>query len=161
MSMGKLCFVLLLFSSVVAAEEKRDERDDLAKLQGAWRGRDIEVKGMPSSLGSAFAMVLRFDKNTFTIEQDGKVAVRGTFTLDSNQKPKTIDMTITETMQTVNNGALVLGIYKLDKDELRLCTTKANGQDRPKRFSTKASVPHTLFTFQREKSTTTPPKREK
>ncbi len=144
-----ILFVLGTLASIGSAEEKRDDREG---IQGVWRGRAVEVKGLPSTLSSAVGMVLRFEKNTFTIEHEGKVAVRGTFALDPSHKPKTIDFTIEESLQASNKGAQVWGIYKLDKDELRLCTTKANGQDRPKRFSTKQSVPHTLFAFQREKA---------
>lgn len=144
-------FVSGVLLSASPAAEKRDDRVDSEKLQGVWRGRSIDVKGMPLMPSSAYNMLLRFEKDTFAIEQEGKVTVRGKFTLDPAQKPKTIDLTITDTMQSVNNGARVLGVYEVEKDRLRLCTTKANGEDRPKRFGTKPSTPHTLFTFQREK----------
>ncbi|MGH7171610.1 MAG: hypothetical protein ACRELG_15140, partial [Gemmataceae bacterium] len=77
--------------------------------------------------------------------------VQGRYTLDPANKTKTIDLTITDTVQTVNKGAFVLGIYDLEKDQLRLCTTKANGQDRPKKLISKPGTTHSLFTFRKEK----------
>lgn len=145
-------FVFGVLLSASLASEKRDDRDDLEKLQGAWRGRELEIKGLSSPPSSAYGMMLRFEKKTFTIEQDGKVTVRGTFALDPAQKPKTIDLTIADTVQSVNKGAQVLGVYEVNKDRLRLCTTKANGQDRPKKLVSKPGTTHTLFTFQREKT---------
>jgi uncharacterized protein (TIGR03067 family) len=148
-------FVSGVLLSTSPAGEQRGDASDAEKLQGAWRGRSIEVKGMPLMPSSAYNMVLRFEKDTFAVEQEGKMTVRGTFVLDPARKPKTIDLTVTDTLQTVNKGALVLGIYEVEKDRLRLCTTKANGQDRPKRFGTKPGTPHTLFVFEREKAKTT------
>lgn len=144
-------FVFVVSLSVSPASEKSDNRDDLEKLQGVWRGRAVEIKGLSAPPSSAYGMMLRFDKNTFAIEQDGKITVRGTFALDPAQKLKTIDLTITDTLQAVNIGARVLGVYEIDKDWFRLCTTKANGQDRPKRLVSKTGTTHTFFAFQREK----------
>jgi uncharacterized protein (TIGR03067 family) len=128
-----------------------NDLDDLQKIQGAWRGIELEIKGDSLPPPSARSMRVRFDKDTFTIEQAGKLTVLGRYSIDPASKPKTIDLTIIETVQAVNKGALVLGIYELKKDQLKLCTTKANGQDRPKKLSTKRGTPHSLFTFQKEK----------
>lgn len=144
-------FAFVVSLSVSFAGEKPDNRDDLEKLQGVWRGRAVEIKGLSAPPSSAYSMILRFDKNTFAIEQDGRITVRGTFVLDTAQKQKTIDLTIADTLQAVNKGAQVLGIYEIEKDWFRLCTTKANGQDRPKRLVSKPGTTHTLFAFQREK----------
>ncbi len=128
-----------------------DNGDDVQKLQGTWRGVALEIKGDLLPPTSARTLWFHFEKDTFTIRQEGKITVEGSYTLDSSRKPKTIDLTITETVQAVNKGALVQGIYKLEKDRLWLCTTKANGEDRPKKFLSKRDAAHTLFTFQKEK----------
>jgi uncharacterized protein (TIGR03067 family) len=133
------------------AAEVPDERDDTQKLQGVWRGAELEIKGDTLPPTSARSMRLRFTKDNFTIEQGGKITVQGRYTLDPASKPKTIDLTIADTVQAVNKGAVVLGIYELEKNQLRLCTTKANDQDRPKKLATKRGTPHSLFTFQKEK----------
>ena len=124
---------------------------DIEKLQGSWRGDSLAIKGNYLPTPEAKSLWLFFTKDTFRIEQGGKVTVRGTFTLDATRKPKTIDLAITETVQSENKGTSVLGIYELDKGKLTLCTTKANGQDRPKKLISQAGNTHTVFTFKKEK----------
>jgi uncharacterized protein (TIGR03067 family) len=161
MRLAAMIFAFGVILSPSRAAEKPDDRADTEKLQGVWRGRSIDAKGLSLMPSSAYNLLLRFDKDSFTVEQEGQVTVRGTFALDPAQKPRTIDLTLKETVQTVNKGAVVRGIYEIDKDGLRLCTTKANGEDRPKRFVSKSGTPHTLFTFQREKGKTPVSKEKK
>ncbi|MHB1425824.1 MAG: TIGR03067 domain-containing protein [Gemmataceae bacterium] len=130
---------------------KHEDGDDRVKMQGVWRGLALEIKGDALPPPAARSMRIRFDKDTFTIEQEGVLTVQGRYTIDSTHTPKTIDLTITETVQTVNKGSLVLGVYALEKDQLRLCTTKANGQERPKKLVSNHGTTHTLITFQKEK----------
>jgi len=127
-----------------------DPREDSEKLQGSWRGVSLQIKGDFLPPSEASSLLLRFAKDTFTVEQGGQVTVRGTFTLDATQKPKAIDLVITQTVQDKNKGTTVLGVYELGKDTLKLCTTKANGPDRPKKLAPKTGSTHTLFTFARE-----------
>jgi uncharacterized protein (TIGR03067 family) len=140
-----------LLLAAAPASENDDPREDLDKLQGAWRGDSLQIKGDYLPMSEASSLRLLFAKDTFRVEQGGRVTVRGTFTLDASQKPKTIDLAITETVQAENQGTMVLGIYELGKGTLRICTTKANGQDRPKKLASRAGSTHTLFTFKREK----------
>lgn len=134
-----------------AALAMRDRSGDIQNIQGVWRGLAIEIKGDPLTPPSARSMRIRFDKDSFTIQQEGRITTQGRYTIDPTHYPATIDLTITDTVQTVNTGAIVLGVYALEKDRLKLCTTKANGQDRPKRFTSKRGTAHTFFTFQKEK----------
>lgn len=130
---------------------KHDDGDDAVKILGVWRGMALEIKGMSLPPPAARGLRIRFDKDTFSIEQDGIITVQGRYSIDTTHKPKTIDLTITETVQTVNKGSLVLGVYALEKEQLRLCTTKANGEDRPKKLVSNHGTTHTLITFQKEK----------
>jgi uncharacterized protein (TIGR03067 family) len=146
--------IALLAGLLLAAaptSENDEPRQDSEKLQGAWRGDSLQIKGNYVPTPEARSLWLFFTKDTFRVEQGGRVTVRGTFTLDATQKPKTIDLAITETVQSENKGTMVLGIYELGKGTLTLCTTKADGQDRPKKLASQAASTHTLFTFKREK----------
>jgi uncharacterized protein (TIGR03067 family) len=146
-----LAIVSGLLLGVGRPGEKPNPLEDLQKIQGVWRGIELEIKGDSLPPPCARSLWLRFDKDTFTIEQGGKITVQGRYTIDPASKPKTIELTIIDTVQAVNKGALVLGIYELQKNQLRLCTTKANGQDRPKKLVSKRGTTHSLFTFQKEK----------
>ncbi|MGH7226018.1 MAG: hypothetical protein ACRELF_22605, partial [Gemmataceae bacterium] len=77
--------------------EKRDPLEDLQRIQGVWRGAELEIKGDSLPPTSARSLWLRFDNGTFTIEQGGKITVQGRYTLDPANKTKTIDLTITDT----------------------------------------------------------------
>ncbi|HTU23498.1 MAG TPA: TIGR03067 domain-containing protein [Gemmataceae bacterium] len=140
---------LLMAAGPVA--EMRDDGDDIPKLQGVWRSFELEIQGESLPPDCARSMWLRFHKDSFTIEQGGKITVQGRYTINPASKPKTIDLTITDTVKVVNKGALVLGVYELKNNQLRLCTTKANGQDRPKALVSKRGTAHFLFTFLKEK----------
>jgi uncharacterized protein (TIGR03067 family) len=140
-----------LLLAAAPAKENDDLREDNDKLQGAWRGDSLQIKGDYLPISEASSLRLLFAKDTFRVEQGGRVTVRGTFTLDATQKPKTIDLAITQTVQAENQGTMVLGIYELGKGTLTICTTKANGQDRPKKLASRAGSTHTVFTFKRAK----------
>lgn len=151
MRMMAVVVVSGLLLAVDRPAEVPDDGDDIQKFQGAWRGVELEIKGDSYARESARGLRLRFDKDAFTMEQGGKITVQGRYTIDPTSSPKTIDLTIIDTVQAVNKGALVLGVYELKKDQLMLCTTKANGQDRPKKLVSKQGTTHSLFTFQKEK----------
>jgi uncharacterized protein (TIGR03067 family) len=140
-----------LLLAAAPASENDDPREDMERLEGAWRGDSLQIKGNYLLTQEARSLLLLFAKDTFRVEQGGRVTVKGTFTLDATHKPKTIDLAITETVQAENKGTMVLGIFELDKSTLTLCTTKANGLDRPKKLASRAGSTHTLFTFKREK----------
>lgn len=145
--------IALLAGLLLAAappSESDVPRDDIERLQGVWRGDSLQIKGDFLPMAEAKSLRLIFAKDTFRVEQGGRVTVQGTFTLDATHKPKTIDLAIAETVQAENKGTMVLGIYELGKGTLMLCTTKADGRDRPKKLASRAGSTHTLFTFKRE-----------
>src|SRR5947209_4442929 len=92
--MMRLTVVVTLSGLLLAAgpaEKVQDDRDDTQKLQGVWRGVELEIKGGSMPPPSARSMRLRFEQETFTIEQGGKITVQGRYTIDPASNPKTID----------------------------------------------------------------------
>ena len=49
-----------------------------------------------------------------------------------------------------DKGKVLQGIYELDKDTLRWCTSAPGGKERPGEFSTKAGSKIWLFTLEKE-----------
>jgi uncharacterized protein (TIGR03067 family) len=138
---------------VLAADPpKKDDavQKDKEALQGAWRPVSAEQGGKDHTEG-AKEHLLVFEKDTFTVKKGDEVIIKGTFQLDPSQKPKAIDMTITEAKKDGDTGKEVHGIYELDKGTLRWCTAEPGGTDRPKEFATQEGTRHMLLTLKKEK----------
>jgi uncharacterized protein (TIGR03067 family) len=90
-------------------------------------------------------------ERAFTIKRGDQLFLKGTFTLDPSQKPKTIDMKVTEGRREEDKGKVVRGIYELNQDTLKWCTADPGSEERPKEFATKEGTRHMLVTLNREK----------
>jgi uncharacterized protein (TIGR03067 family) len=119
-------------------------KDDAQKLQGTWQFVSLEVEGakMPAAALAGSEITIRGD--TFVTTSPGAVD-KGTFTLDTGKKPRTIDFTFTEGPE---KGMTTWGIYELDGDTLRVCLS-LRGRDRPIGFATKVGSGHALETLKR------------
>ena len=74
-----------------------------------------------------------------------------TFKLDANKTPPTVDMTILSAANAKDKeevGRILLGIYALDGDHLRLCVAP---RERPTAFETKGKPDTVLLVLKREK----------
>jgi uncharacterized protein (TIGR03067 family) len=125
---------------------------ELEKLQGCWRGSALEVKGETRSWYEARTLQFAFVKNTFTVKQGDRVIAQGYFRIDLSKRPRAIDLAITETVQEENKGRVVQGIYEVNGLDLKLCTTRSAGGERPKKLSTSrySNTTETLFTLKKE-----------
>src|SRR5689334_4958876 len=78
---------------------------DFESLQGSWKLALAVHDGKPVT-GAGLNVKLRVDGNRVSVDQVGS----GTFTLDENAKPKTVDISISE---GPNQGKNALGIYEI------------------------------------------------
>ncbi len=138
------------------ADLLRAKKDAIAKelkaLEGTWEavagvrdGDNVNFNG-----DKKLRITLGAD-GAYTVECGGEVIAGGKWDLYPWQKPKAVD-------DTTANGKLVLGIYELAGDELRLCQGMPhyNGpvtprMARPTTFSSKRGSKRWLTTFRREK----------
>jgi uncharacterized protein (TIGR03067 family) len=141
-TIGAVLTVCLL----VAAD---NDKTDKERLQGAWRPTSGERGGAVQE--EAKEHLLIFEGSTFTIKRGDQQLMKGTFTLDPSQTPKTIDMKITEGRRDEDKGKEVHGIYELTKDSLKWCTASPGSKDRPMEFATKAGSKEMLVVLKREK----------
>jgi RNA polymerase sigma factor (sigma-70 family) len=118
------------------ADPARQDRD---KLQGTWQAVSGEADGqaLPEESVKDYKMVVTGDRMKLTKAGDGG---EGTLKLDPTQKPKTIDIEISENEKAI-------GIYELNGDELRLCMVEDNGLARPTEFEGKDKA--VFFVFKR------------
>lgn len=144
---SNLPFVLaasVLLAAVLGDENKNQENK---KLEGTW-----SVTSVVRNRNELPAEQL---KDLQTIFRDGRVAFKhgdtilseGTFQLDPDKMPRTIDLT---TKDTNGKESTTLAIYDLTEDNLRICGAQP-GEERPSEFAANDGSGHTLTTFQRVK----------
>ncbi|MFO0799585.1 MAG: TIGR03067 domain-containing protein [Gemmataceae bacterium] len=114
-----------------AAQPPKDDpaKAELAKLQGEWAVKSIEVAGMPLPGDLPGKLVIEGAKF-------GGLGSTMTITLDPTKAPKEIDLV------RGPGGQKWMGLYKLDGDTLTLCLAmiekgKPEAQTRPADFDRK------------------------
>ncbi len=132
---------------LVAAAGARDDKKEMAKLEGEWTMVSGEASGMsmPREMVKTGKRVAR-DGET-TISFGGRLYFKAKFRIDPSKKPKTIDYTMTE---GPTKGKTHLGIYKLDGDTVTFCFA-APDKERPTDFTAKEGSKRTLSVWKREK----------
>jgi uncharacterized protein (TIGR03067 family) len=129
-----LMMVLLGVLGTLAARAADDDPeppgDDMAAFLGEWELASIKFIGKDVNLpADALKMTMTFGRgkslkmSTMGMTKDGK------WQIGTNKKPKHID--ITDDGQR-NSQA----IYKLEKDQLTICTPENPGGERPRDFTT-------------------------
>jgi uncharacterized protein (TIGR03067 family) len=133
--------LLLVGLLVTAGAVAQDAKQELQKLKGTWTVVKAERNGQAND-------EIKDDKLILT--EDGKLTVKakdrdqeGTFEVNPTKKPKTIDV-------KPGSEGIVLGIYELDGDNLKLCFGRP-GNDRPTAFESKPDSGVMLITLKRDK----------
>ena len=149
--MTRYLVTLLAVGVLLAADApKGDAKKDQEALQGTWRPVSSEQDGKDQT-DEAKDHTLTFEKDTFTVKKGDEVRIKGTFKVDPSKKPKTIDMTVTEGGKDEDKGKEIHGIYELDGDTLKWCTSRPGNKERPKEFSTKEGGDDMLVKLKKEK----------
>lgn len=135
--------VAFLFSPIAAADDA--VKEEMKKFQGTWQLVTAETDGnkLDAKTAAKIHVVIEGGKHTVYFGDD-VVAKAIPMTLDPSKKPK-------EATDTLPDGTEIKGIYELDGDTLKSCTSEA-GKARPKEFSAKAGSGQTLRVFKRVKS---------
>jgi uncharacterized protein (TIGR03067 family) len=116
------------------ADDKAEVEKELKKFQGTWTFESSEAGGKGLPAGELKGLVLTFEGDKHTVKKGLEVIQVGTQKLDPSQSPKAIDVTMTEGL---NKGAVMLGIYEIDGDTLRVCFDE-KGKKRPTEFKSPA-----------------------
>jgi uncharacterized protein (TIGR03067 family) len=144
----RTCLLLsLIVASIAHAQpENAKLKKELAELQGVWRLTGFEVDGKE--------LFLMEEKQSHWVIKGDKILWGGedlaTLMLDSAANPKCIDLGF------VKSKRVHEGIYKLDKDRLKICVgVMADGvKDRPLSFDTKGIDKYRTMIFVRDKAGT-------
>jgi uncharacterized protein (TIGR03067 family) len=126
------CAFALVASALVgvAADDKADK--DLKQFQGVWTIESREVGGKKEPAEKNKYVTGTFDGDKVVVKHGDKVLMKGTQKLNPSRTPKAVDVTITE---GDGKGALMLGIYEIDGDTLKVCFDE-EGKNRPTEFKT-------------------------
>lgn len=112
------------------ADEKADLEKEVRKFQGTWTFESSEAGGKELPAGELKGFILTFEGDKHTVKKGDEVIQVGTQKLDPSKSPKTIDVTMVE---GPNKGTVMLGIYEIDGDTLKVCFDP-QGKKRPTEF---------------------------
>jgi uncharacterized protein (TIGR03067 family) len=115
-------------------EGKADVEKEFKKFHGVWTFESVEAGGKKSPADDLKGLTLTFAGDKYTVKKGDEVIQVGTQKLDPSKSPKTIDVTVTEGLK---KGAVMLGIYEIDGDTLKVCFDE-EGKKRPTEFKSPA-----------------------
>jgi uncharacterized protein (TIGR03067 family) len=144
---GLLVLACLL---MLGAEESKDAKADLKKLDGSWKVVKLIYNGENFTKEDDITIAMEFKDGVATVrasESIKKEYAKVRFTLDPSVTPKLLDLSIIAGAQ---KDAKMEGIYKLDGDKLTLCV-KVLGNGRPAKFESPEGESIALVELTREK----------
>src|ERR1700687_2839112 len=127
-----LCTLVFTASGGTGArvDDKADVEKELKKFQGTWTFESVETGGKEQPAAEFKGMTVTFEGDKFTVKKGDEVIQACTQKLDPSKSPKTLDVTVAEGL---NKGAVMLGIYEISGDTLRVCFDP-EGKKRPMEF---------------------------
>jgi uncharacterized protein (TIGR03067 family) len=143
--MKYLILMVVLFAlafTAFAGEPPHDASD----IQGTWLPTEAVLGGEPMKDDFLTNTVLKLDHGKYEVTVSG-ASDKGTYTIDSAIKPKTLDITGTE---GPNAGRKIPAIYELRGDTLRICYG-LGGSARPSEFNSPPGTKFFLVTYHRKK----------
>jgi uncharacterized protein (TIGR03067 family) len=139
-----LCIGLTVAASLSAFAA--DSPDDAKAVQGSWTPAKAELAGQPMTEAVLKSISLKLDNGKYEVFV-GALPDKGTYTIDSKTKPKSMTITGTE---GPNNGKTFPAIYELKGDTLRICYD-LSGAKRPTEFKSVAGTKLYLVIYNRKK----------
>lgn len=126
------CAVGFAASSVsgILADDKMDLEKEVKQFQGTWTFESSETGGKELPAGELKGLILFFEGDKHTVKKGEEVIQVGTQKLDPSKSPKAIDVTVSD---GPNKGKVMLGIYEIDGDTLKVCFDP-QGKKRPTEF---------------------------
>ncbi len=106
---------------------------DASKIDGTWTvvGGSSDGQKIPEQSLKETPVTMELKNGKYTLFVAGKKLEAGTYRLDINKKPATIDLSLTA---GADKGKTLLGIFKLASGQLTIAMSKAGVKLRPKNF---------------------------
>jgi uncharacterized protein (TIGR03067 family) len=127
-----LCTLVLTASGGTGARagDNTDVEKERKKFQGTWTFESVEADGKKQPAAEFKGMTLTFEGDRFTVKKGDEVIMVGTQKLDPSRSPKAVDVKVAKGL---NKGAVMLGIYEIRGDTLKVCFDP-EGKKRPTEF---------------------------
>ena len=141
------CFLAALLAVVLVGVEAR-AADDLEAFQGTWKVVGGEANGQEIPDAELPDGTVTFAKDHFEAIV-GDDTFEGTFELDADRDPKTIDLAHEK---GPHRGQAQYGIYKFEDEKLIICVAEPGKPEveRPTEFRTRQDDDEVLFEFERD-----------
>jgi uncharacterized protein (TIGR03067 family) len=120
-------------------------KEDLAKLQGAWRIESSIWNGVREPETAKSVMIVFQGDKFITVDKDGN-RLEDAIKLFPHQNPKAIDY------WSKGGGQAAPGIYALEGDTFKWCSAGGNNQIRPTSFVSEHGSKQSLVVMRRKKS---------
>ena len=143
--MKNLFYICLTFAASLTAFAA-DPSGDAKAVQGSWTPAAAELAGQPMTDAVLKSISLKLENGKYEVSVGG-APDKGTYTLDSATKPKSMTITGTE---GPNHGKTFPAIYELKGETLRICYD-LSGAKRPTEFKSIAGTRLYLVTYNRKK----------
>ncbi len=139
---------LLLFTllAVALAAFAGDKTSDTKDIQGTWLPVKAELHGQPLPDPVLKMIVLKMNGGKYEVTAEN--VDKGTYTIDTAAKPRTIDV---QGVEGPNAGKKIPAIYELHGDTLRICYG-LGGSPRPTEFKSPSGSKVFLVTYERKKT---------
>jgi uncharacterized protein (TIGR03067 family) len=134
-------------ASAAPAAEPGQNKHDVAAMQGVWAIESFTLEGnsiSPDQL-KTWRRIVNHNHVTWNIGNDTMIELDITF--DSSKKPMTLDSKIAT---GESKGQVLLAIYELKSDELRVCFANPD-QPRPTKFSSNPGSGQSMYVVKRIK----------
>ena len=128
------------------ADDKADVEKELKKFQGTWTFESVDAGGKKLPADQFKGITVTFEGDKYAVKKGDEVVEAATQKLDPSKSPKTLDVTVAE---GPNKGAIMLGIYEISGDTLKVCFDP-EGKKRPTQFKS-APGSQTLVVHKRVK----------
>ena len=127
-----LCILALTASrgTGARADEKADVEKELKKFQGTWTFESVEAGGKKLPADRFKGITVTFEGDKYAVKKGDEVVEAAIQKLDPSKSPKTLDAKVTD---GPNAGAVILGIYEISGDTLKVCFDP-EGKKRPTQF---------------------------
>lgn len=145
-----IAFVTCLGMTHVGAD---DEADRKSRLQGVWTLTRGETNG--KDLGEVLrkrgldGLKIKFSGDLMTMTGFGAPDHKYRFTLKPDH-PQTIRLVTVETQGKAPKGSVLHGIYKIEKEELKLCLPADPSVERPKKFAAPSGSRLSMLVLKRQ-----------
>ena len=141
--MKRLVASVVSFSFVTALAVGAQDKK-APDIGGTWIavGGSAGTKKIPEDFFTEAMLSAVFKEGKYKVIAQGKNVEEGTYKIDGDKKPSTIDMFISECK---DKGKTQLGILKLEADTLTIALTDAGNKDRPKGFDAAEGVEVTVL----------------